>query len=73
MLWFNEAKDLGALRTEDGERIEVPGTAFQPGEKPVGRCAGKVIEFDAIVDGGVSGIAFVPDSNPQRARRRRRG
>ena len=28
MLWFNEDKDLGALRTDEGERLEVPGTAF---------------------------------------------
>jgi len=28
MLWFNEAKDLGALLTDDGERIDVLGTAF---------------------------------------------
>lgn len=71
MLWFNETKDLGALRTEDGERIEVPGTAFLPGEKPAGRCAGRAIEFDAA-DDGVSAIAFVPAPSPRRARMRRR-
>ena len=71
MLWFNEVKDLGALRTDDGERIEVPGRAFLPGEKPVGRCAGKAIEFEAL-EGGVTGLAFVPELSPRRARRRRR-
>ena len=72
MLWFNAEKDLGAVRTDEGERIEVPGTAFLDGEKPVGRCAGKAIEFDSTAD-GVGRIAFVPAGNQQRARRRRRG
>lgn len=71
MLWFNTAKDLGALRTDEGERIEVPGAAFLPGEKPVGRCAGKMIEFDSVT-GGVADIAFVPVLSPRRARRRHR-
>ena len=71
MLWFNAVKDLGALRTEDGERIEVPGAAFLDGEKPVGRCAGKAVEFEAL-DDGVMSLAFLPDSSPRRARLRRR-
>jgi hypothetical protein len=72
MLWFNGAKDLGALRTDDGERLEVPGTAFLPGEKPVGRCAGKIVEFESLA-GTVSCLAFVPEPNRRRARRRHRG
>lgn len=71
MLWFNEEKDLGALQTDDGERIEVPGTAFAAGEKPVGRCAGRVIEFEAVA-GSVVEVAFVPEPNPRRARPRNR-
>jgi hypothetical protein len=71
MLWFNEAKDLGALRTEDGTRIEVPGTAFAAGEKPVGRCAGKGIEFESL-EGIPSGISFPPEASSRRARLRRR-
>jgi hypothetical protein len=70
MLWFNEVKDLGALRTDDGERLDVPGTAFAPGEKPVGGCAGKAIEFDAR-GGVISGLAFLPELSPRRARMRR--
>ena len=70
MLWFNAAKDLGALRTDDGERIDVPGMAFAPGEKPVGGCAGKAIEFDTR-DGVISDLAFVPELSPRRARMRR--
>jgi len=70
MLWFNVAKDLGALRTDDGERIDVPGSVFLPGEKPVGRCAGRAVEFVPLDP--VTGIAFVPEPNPRRARLRRR-
>ena len=43
MLWFNPEKDLGALRTHAGERIEFPGSAFAAGEQPTGRCAGAPI------------------------------
>jgi hypothetical protein len=71
MLWFNEEKDLGALRTDEGERIEVPGSAFRPSEKPIGRCAGKAVEFDAV-DGVVTQLAFVPEPTVRRARLRRR-
>jgi hypothetical protein len=69
MLWFNAAKDLGALRTDDGERIDVPGTAFLPGEKPVGRCAGELVEFETH-EGPVRRLAFVPEGSPSRARLR---
>ena len=72
MLWFNEAKDLGALRTDDGIRIEVPGEAFSAGEKPRGRCAGMEIKFH-VQTNRISGIAFVPVVAPRRARVRRRG
>jgi hypothetical protein len=71
MLWFNEVKDLGALRTGEGTRIEVPGEAFAAGEKPVGRCAGKAIEFESR-EGIPIGIAFLPEVSSRRARLRRR-
>ena len=71
MLWFNTVKDLGALRTDDGERIEVPGAAFAAGEKPEGRCAGKVVDFETGRN-GLTGIAFVPERSQRRARLRHR-
>jgi hypothetical protein len=71
MLWFNLRKDLGALRTDDGERIEIPGTAFSTGERPAGRCAGKLVEF-ACIDGAVTELAFVPEGSSRRARMRHR-
>jgi hypothetical protein len=70
MLWFNETKDLGALRTDDGDRMDVAGTAFLAGEKPLGRCAGMAVEFEHG-DEGVRRLAFVHESNPRRARLRR--
>ena len=72
MLWFNAEKDLGALRTADGERIEVSGDAFADGEKPVGRCKGMTIEFDAS-GGAIAEIVFPPEVVPRRARMRHRG
>jgi hypothetical protein len=71
MMWFNVAKDLGVLRTDEGERVDVPGTAFAPGTKPAGRCAGLPVEF-LSADGLVTDLYFVEDSNPRRARLRRR-
>ena len=71
MLWFNEDKDVGALRTDEGERLEVPGTVFGRGEKPIGRCAGRTIEFE-WEGGAVTRLAFVPESSQRRARLRRR-
>jgi hypothetical protein len=70
MLWFNETKDFGALRTEDGDRLDVPGAAFLAGEKPLGRCAGMAVEFEHA-EAGVSRLEFVHESNPRRARLRR--
>lgn len=70
MLWFNSAKDIGALRTADGDRVDVPGAAFLPGHKPLGRCAGKAVEFRARA-GAISGLAFVEESEQRRARLRR--
>ena len=70
MLWFNAAKDFGVLRMALGERVDVPGSAFLPGEKPVGRCSGMAVEFERS-EGAVTRVAFVPEPNPRRARRRR--
>jgi hypothetical protein len=70
MLWFNEVKDLGKLEMAHGERVGFPGAAFLPGEKPQGRCLGKAVEFETV-EGAVARVAFLPETNPRRARRRR--
>ena len=71
MLWFNVAKDLGALRTDAGERLDVPGASFSPGEKPLGRCAGMTVQFDRV-DDAVTALVFVTSPAARRARLRRR-
>jgi cold shock CspA family protein len=45
MLWFNEKKDHGFIRTDEGERLQVDGSGFAPGERPEGRCVDKVVTF----------------------------
>jgi cold shock CspA family protein len=75
MLWFNEAKDYGFISTEDGERLYVEGDGFAPGERPVGRCAGKpvvfeVVEGDGEVERKAVGARLVTMIDPRRARRR---
>jgi hypothetical protein len=67
MLWFNAARDHGALCTEEGERLDVPGAAFGPGEKPLGRCRGLAVRFESV-EGQVNVVAFVPQPSPRRAR-----
>jgi cold shock CspA family protein len=73
MIYFNEDKHLGFIRTEEGDRVQVVRDDFLE-EAPVGRCAGLVVEFrltntdePAAVE-----VAVVEDEAPRRARRRRR-
>jgi hypothetical protein len=75
MLWFNEAKDHGFIRTEEGERLAVDGDGFAAGERPVGRCAHKVVTFE--IDGNATArqaqnVVFERDVAPRRARMRSR-
>jgi hypothetical protein len=51
MLWFNEAKDHGFIKTDEGERLAVAGEGFVSGERPVGRCARKVVSFEIDASG----------------------
>jgi hypothetical protein len=51
MLWFNEAKDHGFIMTDEGERLAVAGEGFATGERPVGRCAHKVVSFEIDASG----------------------
>lgn len=76
LLWFNETKDVGALETDDGERLEFSGDAFVPGARPEGRCAGTPVEMDVVRTGGavrVSRLSVVTSVEPRRARVRSHG
>jgi hypothetical protein len=75
MLWFNEAKDHGFIMTEEGERLAVGGDGFAVGERPVGRCAHKVVTFQIDGDGTArqaENVVFERDVAPRRARMRSR-
>ena len=46
MLFFNDTKSFGFIRTEEGERLYVHRDGFLPGTPPEGRCAGKKVTFE---------------------------
>lgn len=76
MLWFNEEKGHGFIRTEAGERLFVDWTGFVDGLPPVGRCAGKLVTFEREEDDEGSravGASLVELVEPRRARLRGRG
>ncbi len=76
MLWFNEVKDFGYILTEDGERLYVPGSGFDGGTRPKGRCARSVVSFvvtETLDERKAEKVVFVPEVAPRRARMRRRG
>jgi hypothetical protein len=76
MLWFNERKDLGFIRTDDGERLSVLGSGFAGGKRPKGRCAEAIVSFEINESGDerqAEQVVFVEDEAPRRARRRTSG
>ena len=76
LLWFNETKNFGFIRTEDDERLYVHRDGFAHGQAPVGRCAGVKVTFERLDTGGVDDgpqaiDVAVPDDVPARRARRR--
>jgi cold shock CspA family protein len=72
MIYFNEEKDVGYIRSDEGERVQVLRDDFLPGQAPVGRCNGLEVEF-SLSDGeepAALEVSVVEDDNPRRARRR---
>jgi cold shock CspA family protein len=77
MLWFNAEKGFGFIETEDGERLYVHESGFEPGQVPTRRCADTPVTFEreaADVEGGFQAIhvSVVSDVAGRRARSRRR-
>jgi cold shock CspA family protein len=75
MLWFNEKKDLGFIRTDEGERLSVLGPGFVGGKRPQGRCADVEVSFEITETDGdrhAVNVAIVEDDAPRRARMRSR-
>ena len=76
MLWFNAKKDLGFIRTEEGERLSVLGPAFAGGNRPQGRCAEADVTFGVSEESGdrqAIEVVLVEEVAPRRARLRTRG
>jgi len=76
MLWFNEAKGHGYVRTEDGERLHVDRGGFVGGAPPVGRCAGLPVRLRVDEQNGeriAVDVSLVVEERPRRARRRSSG
>jgi hypothetical protein len=75
MLWFNDKKDLGFIRTDEGERLSVLGPAFTGGKRPQGRCAEAVVDFVIDSTGDerqAKNVILVEEDAPRRARMRSR-
>jgi cold shock CspA family protein len=76
MIWFNEKKDHGFIRTDEDERLKVLGIGFADGARPVGRCADAVVTFDISEGSGTrraTNVRFEPETAARRARLRSGG
>src|SRR5690242_9866126 len=70
MLWFNDKKDHGFIRTDEGERLQVDGAGFAPGQRPEGRCVDKVVTFEIDEDGSerrAQNVVFEQEAASRRA------
>jgi cold shock CspA family protein len=76
LIWFNEKKNYGFIRTEEDERLYVHRSGFAPGQAPVGRCAGLKVTFDRLENGGLDDqpqateVKVDEEAPARRARRR---
>ena len=68
MLWFNEAKHVGMIESDDGERFSVRREDFVDGA-PVGRCASLPVTFESVGSTAVN-VRMHQADDVRRARRR---
>jgi cold shock CspA family protein len=71
MIYFNEEKGVGFIRTDDGDRVQVVRDDFLDGA-PIGRCGGLEVEF-RLVGGAMPEaveVSLIEEDAPRRARRR---
>ena len=76
MLWFNEVKGFGFIRTEDDERLYVEAGGFESGIVPPPRCAGMTVTFErdaSLEPARAVGVVFPPATAQGRARFRQHG
>ena len=75
LIFFNPAKRLGYIRTDDGERLLIREGGFAPGHELGDHCAGTKVEFERIEPEGdepqAVNVTVVPLMASRRARRRR--
>lgn len=77
LIWFNPAKRHGFIRTEDGERLLVEESGFEPGHLVGPRCAGTPVTFERPEpvpgnDPRAVHVSVIPEIAPRRARLRHR-
>jgi hypothetical protein len=78
LIWFNPEKRHGFIRTEEGERLLVEESGFEPGHVLGDRCAGTPLTFERqgpeADDGEARAVrvSVVPEIAPRRARARHR-
>lgn len=73
MLWFNEVKGFGFIRTDGAERLQVDRDGFVNRAAPVGRCAGLPVNLTIAERDGeriAIDVSLVVEEAPRRARRR---
>jgi cold shock CspA family protein len=74
MIWFNNEKGYGFIRTDDEERLYVARSGFMPDHVPESRCAGREVTFERLSVEGDSravNVSFTPDGAPGRRARLR--
>jgi cold shock CspA family protein len=75
MLWFNEEKRHGFIRTDEGERLRVDRDGIATGHLLGDRCRGTRVSFDRDADQSDAravNVAVVPLFAARRARSRGR-
>jgi hypothetical protein len=71
LIWFNPDKRHGFILTEEGERLRVEESGFEPGHLLGDRMAGTPLTFERENDCAVR-VSVVSYSEPRRARLRHR-
>ena len=75
LIWFTPAKHHGFIRTEEGERLLVEETGFEPGHLLGDRCGGTPVSFERVEVGAqpkAVHVTVVAPTIARRARSRRR-
>jgi cold shock CspA family protein len=74
MLWFNQAKRHGIIKTDEGEQLRVDEEGFAVGQVLGERCRGIRVSFDRsderTEDARAVNVAIVPLNAARRARTR---